>query len=143
MRSSSSWESITWKRLEATDARNFSSVLLSDNSRGVESRSDKTLHCKPKNWLPRKLSTTFRKGLETSFQNLQVDYVDLLSLHGCNMPHQYDWMFPNEEDGGCWQVVQEYVKAGKIKHVGFSTHAPPELIKKFIDTDKFEYCNLH
>jgi uncharacterized protein len=82
----------------------------------------------------------FRMALETSFANLQVDYVDLFALHGLNMPHHYDWVFG---EGGCWEVVQEYVAAGKIRHVGFSTHAPPDLIQKFIETDKFEYCNLH
>jgi len=82
----------------------------------------------------------FRKGLETSFKNLQVEYVDLFALHGCNMPHQYGWVFG---DNGCWQVVEEYMKEGKIRHVGFSTHGPPDLIQKFIDTDKFEYANLH
>jgi hypothetical protein len=89
---------------------------------------------------PMENAEAFRAGLETSFRNLQVDYVDLFALHGCNMPHQYDWVFG---EGGCWEVVQEYVKAGKIRNVGFSTHGPPDLIRTFIETDKFDYANLH
>lgn len=89
---------------------------------------------------PMEHANDFRAGLETSFRNLQVDYVDLFALHGCNMPHQYDWVFGKD---GCWEVVQEYVKAGKIRHVGFSTHGPVDLIRKFIETDKFDYANLH
>ena len=82
----------------------------------------------------------FRKGLEASFRNLKVDHVDLFALHGMNMDHHYDWVF---REGGCWEVVQEYVNAGKIRHVGFSTHGHPDLIRKCIETDKFDYCNLH
>lgn len=89
---------------------------------------------------PMENAKDFRAGLETSFRNLQVDYVDLFALHGCNMPHQYDWVFG---EGGCWEVVQEYVKGGKIRNVGFSTHGPPDLIRTFIETDKFDYANLH
>lgn len=104
---------------------------------GFVKRSDFILQTKLP---PMENAQDFRKGLETSFQNLQVDYVDLFALHGCNMPHQYEWVFG---DNGCWNVVQEYVKSGKIRHVGFSTHAPPDVIRKFIETDKFEYANLH
>jgi predicted aldo/keto reductase-like oxidoreductase len=104
---------------------------------GVIQREDFILQTK---LAPMENADDFRKGLETSFANLQVDHVDLFAFHGCNMPHQYEWVF---QEGGCWQVVQEYVKADKIKHVGFSTHGPPDLIRKFIETDKFEYANLH
>jgi uncharacterized protein len=85
----------------------------------------------------------FRRTLETSFALLQVDYVDLFSFHGLNLPHQYDWVFNNGLNGNCIDVVKEYVAAGKIRHVGFSTHAPEDLIRKLIETDAFSYVNLH
>lgn len=86
----------------------------------------------------------FRKTLETSFATLQVDYLDLFAFHGLNMDYQYDWVFGESREGGnCMDVVKEYVAAGKIRHVGFSTHAPEDLIRRFIQTDAFEYINLH
>ena len=43
----------------------------------------------------------------------------------------------------CWSIIEEYRAAGKIKYVGFSTHGPTDLINKFIETNKFDYVNLH
>ena len=84
----------------------------------------------------------FRSLLEKSFNNLQVDYLDLFAFHGFNGAWQWDWMFRDRSDN-CWNVVEEYRKAGKIRFVGFSTHGPTELISRAIETDKFDYLNLH
>jgi predicted aldo/keto reductase-like oxidoreductase len=104
---------------------------------GLIAREDFILQTKVS---PNPSADEFRKNLETSFENLQVDYVDLFAMHGLNLFRHYDWVFGK---GGCWDVVQEYVAAGKIRHVGFSTHGPPDLIQKLIETEKFDYCNLH
>ena len=85
----------------------------------------------------------FRETLEKSFSLLKVDYIDLFAFHGLNMPHHYDWVFNNGENGNCIDVVREFVAAGKIRHVGFSTHGPEDLIRKLIETDAFSYVNLH
>mmetsp|Transcript_28242 Transcript_28242/g.46775 ORF Transcript_28242/g.46775 Transcript_28242/m.46775 type:complete len:592 (+) Transcript_28242:46-1821(+) len=85
----------------------------------------------------------FRETLETSFRLLQLDYVDLFGIHGVNMEHQYDWIFNNGENGNCIDVIKEYMAAGKIRHLGFSTHGPEDLIRRMIETDVFEYTNLH
>ena len=84
----------------------------------------------------------FRQELETSMKLLKVDYVDLFAIHGFNLPEHFEWTF-GQDGKNCMSVVQEFVKAGKIKHVGFSTHAPTDLIIKAIDTDAFEYVNIH
>jgi hypothetical protein len=83
----------------------------------------------------------FRSTLEKSFKNLQVDYVDLFAFHGFNGEFQWDWVFGGEDN--CWNVIQEYKDAGKIRHVGFSTHASTEFICKAIKTNKFDYVNQH
>lgn len=83
----------------------------------------------------------FRTSLETSFKNLQVEYVDLFAFHGMNFEEQYDWVFG--AGGNCMDVIQEYVAAGKIRHVGFSTHGATDFILKLINTDAFDYVNLH
>lgn len=82
----------------------------------------------------------FLVEVEKSFKFLQLDYIDLFSFHGLNKPSHFDDLFG---DGGQYAAILPYVQSGKIRHVGFSTHAPTDLICKFIDTDKFEYVNLH
>ena len=85
----------------------------------------------------------FRETLEKSFSLLKLDYIDLFAIHGLNLPHQYDWVFNNGDNGNCMDVIREFVAAGKIRHIGFSTHAPADLIRKCIETDAFSYVNLH
>jgi len=86
----------------------------------------------------------FRSELEKSFSLLCVDYIDFFSVHGINRDHHLDWMFGEGREGGnCWDVVEGYVKEGKIRHVGFSSHGTADLIERTIKTEKFAYANLH
>jgi uncharacterized protein len=83
----------------------------------------------------------FRQTLEQSFSRLQInetDYIDCLALHGVNTFDHLDWI-----QNGCMAIVQEFISAGKIKHVGFSTHGSLELIQAAIDTNLFSFINLH
>jgi predicted aldo/keto reductase-like oxidoreductase len=90
---------------------------------------------------PHEKVSDFRAALETSFRSLQVDYIDLFSFHGLNYEEQIKWTLEGDEN--CMAVVKEYMEAGKIRHVGFSTHASTTFILKLIDMDVFEYVNLH
>lgn len=90
---------------------------------------------------PYKKAADFREALETSFRNLQMDYLDLFSFHGMNFDEQLEWTFDGEEN--CLTVVQEFMKAGRIKHLGFSTHGSTDLILQVIEKDVFQYVNLH
>ena len=85
----------------------------------------------------------FREVCEKSFSLLKLDYIDLFSFHGMNLHSHFDLLFNNGENGNLYDVVQEYVHAGKIRHVGFSSHGMPDVIKRFIESDKFEYANIH
>ena len=89
----------------------------------------------------------FRQTLETSFAKLQVDYLDLFAFHGLNLPIQMEWIFGGKDSTNetetCYSVIQEYVKAGKIRHIGFSTHGSTDLILECIRKDVFSYVNLH
>lgn len=82
----------------------------------------------------------FRDNFAKSLHYLQLDYVDLLALHGVN----------NEEllqqclrSGGCLEVAKALQAEGKVRFLGFSTHAPLEVILQAIQTDQFDYLNLH
>jgi predicted aldo/keto reductase-like oxidoreductase len=82
----------------------------------------------------------FEAQLEESFALLRVDRVDLFSFHGLNTPSCVDQTL---RAGGCWEVAERYRRAGKIGHIGFSTHAPTALIVKTIESNRFDYANLH
>ena len=82
----------------------------------------------------------FRQTFEQSLQNLQLDYVDLLGLHGINHGESLDYSI---RPGGCLEVAQQLQKEGKVKFIGFSTHGSKDLIVEAINTNKFDYVNLH
>ncbi|BDT12783.1 hypothetical protein N39L_25060 [Limnospira platensis NIES-39] len=82
----------------------------------------------------------FRRDFEKSLKYLQLDHVDLLGLHGINTPELLEYSI---RPGGCLEVAQELQKEGKVRFIGFSTHAPTDVIVNAIATDKFDYVNLH
>lgn len=82
----------------------------------------------------------FEATLEASLANLQLDYVDLLSIHGINNEALLEWTL---REGGCMEVARRFQAQGRIRHIGFSTHAPCPVIIKAIESDQFDYVNLH
>ena len=81
----------------------------------------------------------FRRTLDQSLVHLGT-YLDLFGFHGINRPEHLEWI---TRPGGCLEVVREYQQEGKIKFIGFSTHAPTPVIVKAIKTGIFDYINLH
>ena len=79
----------------------------------------------------------FLKAFQVSLDSLQLDYVDLLSVHGINNAATL------EQALKCMPAIQQLKKEGRCRHIGFSTHAPPDIALKAIETDLFEYINLH
>lgn len=82
----------------------------------------------------------FEQQLEESFSLLGVSVIDLLSVHGVNTPREAELTL---RPGGCLEVLERYRRAGRIGHLGFSTHAPTQLILDVIHSDRFDYVNLH
>lgn len=82
----------------------------------------------------------FRQTFTQSLQNLQLDYVDLLGIHGINHQESLDFTM---RPGGCLEVAQQLQKEGKVKFIGFSTHGSKDLIVEAINTNQFDYVNLH
>lgn len=83
---------------------------------------------------------TMRRYINESLERLKLDYLDCLGIHGLNTWEHLEWV---KTKGGCMQAVQEAVADGRVRHVGFSTHAPLEIILAAIDTDLFQFVNLH
>jgi uncharacterized protein len=82
----------------------------------------------------------FLANFNKSLSLLNLDYVDLLGIHGINNQELFDQtMCP----GGCLEIAKELQQAGRVKHIGFSTHAPLAIICQTIATDQFDYVNLH
>ncbi|MDR9403209.1 MAG: aldo/keto reductase, partial [Halothece sp. Uz-M2-17] len=82
----------------------------------------------------------FRRQFNQSLQFLNLDYVDLLGIHGINTEELLEQTI---RPGGCLDEVRKLQEQGKVRFVGFSTHGPPEVIIRTIETDQFDYVNLH
>ncbi|WP_138500100.1 aldo/keto reductase [Nostoc sp. PA-18-2419] len=89
---------------------------------------------------PKEDAKEFREYFEKSLAYLQLDYVDLLGLHGINTPEILDYCI---RPGGCLDVVRQLQAEGKVRFVGFSTHGPTDVIVETIKTNQFDYVNLH
>ena len=88
---------------------------------------------------PAEFVAHFRESLE----RMQLDYIDLLGLHGINT-HELLWY--SVRKNGCLAAARQLQAEGLVRHVGFSTHAPTELILDTIrheDDGGFDYINLH
>jgi predicted aldo/keto reductase-like oxidoreductase len=81
-----------------------------------------------------------RQWLNESLERLQLDYLDCLAIHGINTWEHLAWV---ESPDGCMQAVQDAVRQGYVRHVGFSTHGQLDVIMSAINTDLFEFINLH
>ena len=83
---------------------------------------------------------SFEAELECSFERLGVERIDLVAIHGLNLPEHLEQTL---RPGGCLAVLRRWQAAGRIGSVGFSTHAPLSLILEAIESDVFDYINLH
>lgn len=85
----------------------------------------------------------FRSMFLESLDRLQLDHVDLLGLHGIN---NFELLWHSIRPNGCLTEARKLVAEGKVKHVGFSTHGPLDVILTAIDHQAdggFDYINLH
>jgi uncharacterized protein len=82
-------------------------------------------------------AATLSRSIDQSLTTIGTDYLDCFAIHGLNTQAHLDWL----ESG--MEPVHRAVAAGKIRHVGFSTHAPLEIILTAIATEQFEFVNLH
>lgn len=82
----------------------------------------------------------FQKLFDHSMSLLQLGHVDLLGIHGINNEELFDWTM---RPGGALDTAENLREQGRVKHIGFSTHGPMELIEKAINSGRFDYVNLH
>lgn len=89
---------------------------------------------------PKETGAEFRRVVETSLENLRLEYVDLLAIHGINNQSLLDLAL---KPGGSLDEAEALRREGRCRYIGFSTHAPVEVIVQAIDTGRFDYVNLH
>ena len=82
----------------------------------------------------------FLRTFDQSMNYLRLDYVDLLSLHGINNRQHLEWAL---QKGGCLEAARKLQAEGRCRHVGFSTHATPEVILEAVESGGFDYMNVH
>ncbi len=87
-----------------------------------------------------KTADATRELVEKQLKALKTDYFDFYAWHGINTNEIYESACAK---GGPIEELIKLKNEGVIKHVGFSTHAPLEVIIKAINTDLFEFVNLH
>ena len=91
---------------------------------------------------PTETGAEFLEHFEESLDRLNLDHVDLLGVHGLN---NHEIVEKVRRKGGCLDVARRLQKEGRVKWVGFSTHAPLPALLSAIDIDEqgFDYVNLH
>ena len=89
---------------------------------------------------PKDSADAFMQVFDTSMNNLGLDHVDLLGIHGVNTQELLDKALKPD---GMMPAIRQMQRAGRIRHVGFSTHGPVDVIVRAIESGEFDYVNLH
>ena len=82
----------------------------------------------------------FMELFELSMSQLQLDYVDFFSIHGIN---NAEVLAQTLAPGGALECAQQLQREGRVRHIGFSTHATNHEIIEALQTEAFSYVNLH
>jgi uncharacterized protein len=82
----------------------------------------------------------FLKTFERSMQYLKLDHVDLLALHGINNRELLDFALGKH---GCVAAARKLQRDGRVRFLGFSTHATTDIILEAIASGEFDYVNVH
>ena len=89
---------------------------------------------------PKASAKDFLHTFETSLKYLRLDHVDLLALHGVN---NRELLHQALRKGGCVAAARKLQKQGRVRFLGFSTHATTDIILEAIRSGEFDYVNLH
>ncbi|MDA3931024.1 MAG: aldo/keto reductase [Prolixibacteraceae bacterium] len=85
-------------------------------------------------------ASEMRTMVADQMKALQTDYFDFYAWHGINTFEICDAVCA---PGGAVEELLKMKEEGLIGHIGFSTHAPVEVIIKAIETEMFDFVNLH
>ncbi len=118
----------------------FVAALVELMNEGIVRREDFIFQTKV---FPMEKKADFVKQWNASWTNVEkLGYVDLLSFH-CVSDDKLVDVVTSDDDEGLYKFVEGLKKEGKVRHIGFSTHGSAEVIMKMINSEKFEYVNIH
>ncbi len=89
---------------------------------------------------PKATAAEFLQTFETSMKYLQLDHVDLLSMHGINNRQFLEWSL---KKNGCVAAARQLQREGRVRFIGFSTHATTDIILDAVNSGEFDYVNVH
>jgi len=81
-----------------------------------------------------------RELVARQMKALKTDYLDFYAWHGVNTMELFEVACAK---GGPVEELLKMKEEGIIGHIGFSTHAPLNVILKAIETNLFDFVNLH
>ncbi len=83
---------------------------------------------------PAKNYSQMKEDIETSLSNLKTDYIDLYQCHLVKDMDQYRQIMSED---GAFKALLEAKKAGKIRHIGITSHSL-DLLNEVIEVMPFE-----
>lgn len=89
---------------------------------------------------PTKTEDEMARAIDESLARMGVSRIDNFDLHGLNTA---GLLARGIDEKNCFRAVRKARDEGKIGHVGFSTHAPLDVLLQALDTDLFSSVNLH
>jgi predicted aldo/keto reductase-like oxidoreductase len=89
---------------------------------------------------PRASAEEFLKTFDISMKYLQLEHVDLLALHGINNRQLLEWALKKD---GCVHAARRLQREGRVRFLGFSTHATTDIILEAVESGEFDYVNVH
>lgn len=84
-----------------------------------------------------KTKEELEKVIDSQLQNLQTDYIDFYLMHALNKH-----TFQTIKEWKIMEIVEEWKKAGKIRHIGFSFHDDYETFKEIVDYYDWDFCQI-
>ena len=79
----------------------------------------------------------YKACFEEQLQKLHTDYIDFYLIHAV-----MDGSADKYIDSGCIAYFEEQKKAGRIKNLGFSSHASPAVLKRFAELRDWDFCQI-
>lgn len=78
-----------------------------------------------------------KKIFDEQLKKCQVEYFDNYMVHNINKN-----TLSNYRDNDMYGELLKLKKEGKIKHLGFSFHGDPQMLKEVINEHKWDFCQL-
>ena len=83
------------------------------------------------------VSTDYQAVFEEQLKKLKTDYIDFYLIHGI-----FDHTYQRYLDIGCIDYFIEQQKQGRIKHLGFSSHANIENFTTFLNRHQWDFVQI-